>query len=71
MAEEKKTEAVVEAVKEERETVSKSKTDYDSVVKEYQRVVAAYNRLLSLVANEYAEKVSCSIFEEIDKTAKK
>lgn len=71
MAEEKKTEAVVEAVKEERETVSKSKTDYDSVVKEYQRVVAAYNRLLSLVANEYAEKVSRSIFEEIDKTAKK
>lgn len=67
MAEEKKIEKAEEKPA-TAETVARA--DYDSVVKEYQRVVAAYNRLLGLVANEYADKVSRSIFEEIDKTAK-
>ena len=67
MAEEKKIEKAEEKPA-TAETVAKA--DYDTLSNEYRRVVAAYNRLLGLVANEYADKVSRSIFEEIDKSAK-
>lgn len=46
------------------ETVSKA--DYDVLAKEYQRVQAAYNKLLTIVANEYADKLTKAIFEEVD-----
>jgi len=64
-------EKVVEEKKVEEPAVETvSKADYDALAKEYQRVVAAYNKLLGMVANDYADKLTKSIFEEVDKSAK-
>jgi len=64
-------EKVVEEKKvEEPKVETVPKADYDALVKEYQRVAAAYNKLLGMVANDYADKLTKSIFEEVDKPAK-
>lgn len=62
MEKEKKTEEVVV------ETVSKG--EYDTLVKEYNRVVAAYNKAMNILANNYIEKTSQAIFAEVDKEIK-
>ena len=49
------------------DTVSKS--DYDALVKEYQRLSAAFNRAMSIIGNTYVEQLAKSIFEEVDKAA--
>lgn len=62
MAEEKKVEAAVETV---------AKADYDALVAEYQKLAAAYNKAIGLLANNYAENVSKNIFAEVAKEAQK
>lgn len=64
MAEEKKLEA---PKVEPPATVLKS--DYDKLVKEYQRLSLAFNKAMTIIANTYADKVATAIFEEIDKSA--
>lgn len=68
MAEEKKT---VEAKAETPKVETVPKAQFDILKADYQRVVAAYNKLLGMVANEYADKLTKSIFDEIDAAAKK
>lgn len=58
MAEKKTEETVVETV---------TKAEYDNLVKEYNRVVAAYNKAMNILANNYIEKTSQAIFAEVDK----
>ena len=62
MEKEKKTEEVVV------ETVSKG--EYDTLVKEYNRIVAAYNKAMNILASNYIEKTSQAIFAEVDKEIK-
>lgn len=62
---EKKKDAAAEA---ETETVSKQ--EYDRLYAECQRVVAAYNKALGIIAGNYMEKVSRDIFAEVDKEGK-
>lgn len=45
------------------------KSDYDALVKEYQRLSAAFNRAMNIIGNTYAEQLAKSIFEDIDKAA--
>ena len=47
------------------ETVAKS--EYDSLTSEFNKLRLAYNKLLGMVANDYADKLTKAIFEEVDK----
>lgn len=54
-----------EVAAEEIETVSKA--EYDKLLSEYRRMSSAYNKAVSIIAGNYAEKISQSIFSEVDK----
>lgn len=54
----------------EKDVETVTKKEYDDLVKEYNRIQAAYNKALVLIGNGYIEKVSQAIFEEIDKANK-
>ena len=47
------------------ETVAKS--EYDSLSSEFNKLRLAYNKLLGMVANDYVDKLTKAIFEEVDK----
>ena len=65
MPAEKKEVAEETFTKPEEETVTKS--EYDSLASEFNKLRLAYNKLLGMVANDYADKLTIAIFEEIDK----
>lgn len=54
----------------EKDVETVTKREYDDLVKEYNRIHAAYNEALVLIGNGYIEKVSQAIFEKIDKENK-
>lgn len=51
----------------EPETIDKA--EYEKLAKDYLRVSAAFSRAITIIANDYAEKVAKAIFDEIDKKA--
>ena len=65
MPAEKKEIAEDTVTKPEEETVAKS--EYDSLASEFNKLRLAYNKLLGMVANDYADKLTKAIFEEVDK----
>lgn len=65
MPAEKKEVAEETVAKPEEETVAKS--EYDSLSSEFNKLRLAYNKLLGMVANDYADKLTKVIFEEVDK----
>ena len=65
MPAEKKEAAEETVTKPEEETVAKS--EYDSLTSEFNKLRLAYNKLLGMVANDYADKLTKAIFEEVDK----
>ena len=65
MPAEKKEAAEETVAKSEEETVAKS--EYDSLSSEFNKLRLAYNKLLGMVANDYADKLTKAIFEEVDK----
>ena len=65
MPAEKKEVAEETFTKPEEETVTKS--EYDSLTSEFSKLRLAYNKLLGMVANDYADKLTKAIFEEVDK----
>ena len=65
MPAEKKEVAEETFTKPKEETVAKS--EYDSLSSEFSKLRLAYNKLLGMVANDYADKLTKAIFEEVDK----